>query len=257
MFDELRLKEALVHYKKDFVPTHWKNEKYKWEAVKYFQDNWDINAADFAGMLERSLSKTYNLLVSVNNFPAEMITSFAKTAPEEVRAMFMELFDESKEVYERINTFKMKSSILREKYGNGAGQHYQYENAITTYLWLRYPDTYYVYKFGEVQKAAEELGSNYQFKKGAYADNIRSFIIISKENVGAIHFPFLFPCLLRNYEYYGTTETPSGYFSPPKLSRYARLYQVFRAFVFFKCKPHNWHIFANISISQPCVVVKS
>ena len=91
--------------------------------MKYFQDNWDINAADFAGMLERSLSKTYNLLVSVNNFPAEMITSFAKTAPEEVRAMFMELFDESKEVYERINTFKMKSSILREKYGNGAGQH--------------------------------------------------------------------------------------------------------------------------------------
>lgn len=175
MFDELRLKEALVHYKKDFVPTHWKNEKYKWEAVKYFQDNWDINAADFAGMLERSLSKTYNLLASVNNFPAGMITSFAKTAPEEVRAMFMELFDESKEVYERINTFKMKSSILLEKYGNGAGQHYQYENAITTYLWLRYPDTYYVYKFGEVQKAAEELGSNYQFKKGAYADNIRNF----------------------------------------------------------------------------------
>ena len=212
MFDELRLKEALVQYKKDFVPTHWKNEKYKWEAVKYFQDNWDINAADFAGMLERSLSKTYNLLASVNNFPAEMITSFAKTAPEEVRAMFMELFDESKEVYERINTFKMKSSILLEKYGNGAGQHYQYENAITTYLWLRYPDTYYVYKFGEVQKAAEELGSNYQFKKGAYADNIRSFIIIFKENVGAIHFPFLFPCLLRNYEYYGATETPSGYF---------------------------------------------
>ena len=37
-----------------------------------------------------------------------------------------------------MNAFKMQSSILLEKYGNGAAQHYQYENAISTYLWLRY-----------------------------------------------------------------------------------------------------------------------
>lgn len=68
-------------------------------------------------MLSRSLSKTYNLLTSMNNFPARMIIGFAKTAPEEVRAMYIELFDESKDVYERINSFKMKSSILLENMG--------------------------------------------------------------------------------------------------------------------------------------------
>ena len=175
MFDQFRLKEVLVQYKKDFLPKHWKDEKYKWEAVKCFQDNWDINAKDFADMLSRSLSKTYNLLTSMNNFPAGMITGFAKTAPEDVRSMYIDLFNESKDLYERINSFKMKSSILLEKYGNGAAQHYQYENAISVYLWLRYPDKYYVYKFGEAKSVSDELESDYRFKKGAYADNIRNF----------------------------------------------------------------------------------
>ena len=146
MFDKFRLKDALVQYKKDFVTMQWGNEKYKWEAVKCFQDNWDVNAEDFADMLNRSLAKTFNLLASMNNFPARMITGFARTAPEEVRSMFIALFDETKDVYERIESFKMQSFIMLEKYGNGAGQHYQYENAISTYLWLRYPDKYYIYK---------------------------------------------------------------------------------------------------------------
>lgn len=181
MFDKFRLKEALVKYKENFVAFQWGNEKYKWEAVKCFQDNWDVNAEDFGDMLTRSLSKTYNLLASTNNFPAKMIQSFARTAPEEVRSMFIALFDESTDVVSRIITFKDQSSLLLERYGNGAGQHYQYENAVSTYLWLRYPDKYYIYKYGEVKTVADELGSDLHFKKGAYADNLRNFYILYDE----------------------------------------------------------------------------
>lgn len=181
MFDQFRLKDVLAQYKQNFVSTQWGNEKYKWEAVKWFQDNWDVNAADFSEMLSRSLDKTFNLLASNNNFPKGMIVGFAKAAPEEVRAMFIALFDESQDVFERMNAFKMQSSILLEKYGNGAAQHYQYENAISTYLWLRYPDKYYIYKFGEVKTVASELKSDYRFKKGAYADNIRNFLKLYDE----------------------------------------------------------------------------
>lgn len=145
MFDQFRLKDVLAHYKQNFVSTQWGNEKYKWEAAKWFQDNWDVNAQNFPEMLNRSLDKTFNLLASSNNFPKGMIVGFAKAAPEEVRAMFIALFDESKDVYERMNAFKLQSSILLEKYGNGAAQHYQYENAISTYLWLRYPDIEYTF----------------------------------------------------------------------------------------------------------------
>ena len=176
MFDKSRLDKILNQYKQDFVSTQWSEEKYKWEAVKWFQDNWDVNALDFAEMLNRSLGKTQNLLTSANNFPKNMIVGFAKAAPEEVRAMFIALFDEDRDVYERMDDFKQQSAMLLGKYGNGAAQHYQYENAISTYLWLRYPDKYYIYKFNEAKAVASKLNSNLCFKKGAYADNIRNFL---------------------------------------------------------------------------------
>lgn len=175
MFNQLRLKEALRQYKKDFVATHWNEEKYKWEAVKCFQDNWDIHAADFEDMLSQSLSKTSNLLASTNNFPAGMIIEFAHAAPEKVRAMYMDLFDESKDVFGRIESFKKQSNILLKKYKSTAKQHYQHENAITTYLWLRYPDKYYVYKYSEARSVSNKLDSNYKFKKGSYTDNLKNF----------------------------------------------------------------------------------
>ena len=181
MFDEFRLKDVLAHYKQDFASRQWDNERYKWEAVKWFQDNWDVNASDFPEMLNRSLGKTSNLLASTNNFPRRMIVYFAKAAPEEVREMFIALFDESEDVLERMDMFKYRSSILLAKYGNGAAQHYQYENAISTYLWLRYPDKYYIYKFSEVKAVANVLEADYRFKKGAYADNIHNFLQLYDE----------------------------------------------------------------------------
>lgn len=176
MIEQSRLKDALAKYKQNFVSQIWGEEKYKWEAVKWFQDNWNVTAPDFAEMLNRALDKTYNLLSSANYFPKGMIVLFAKAAPEEVRSMFVALFDESKDIFERIESFKSQSAVLLEKYGNGAAQHYQYENTISTYLWLRYPDKYYIYKFSEIKTVADVLEADYHFKKGAYADNIRNFL---------------------------------------------------------------------------------
>lgn len=181
MFDKTRLKAALVKYKERFVQKQWPDENFKWEAVKCFQDNWDVNADDFSGMLKKSLSKTDALLASPNNFPAQMIIKFAEIVPEEVRSMFLVLFDESRDVYERIDTFKQKSYGLLERYGSGAKHHYQKENPICTYLWLRYPDKYYVYKFREVKAVSDELQSDYIFKTGDYTNNIRNFLVFYNE----------------------------------------------------------------------------
>lgn len=181
MFDKSHLKEILVQYKQYIVSDEWNKELFKWEAVKCFQDNWDVKTTDFASMLDKSLDKTSVLLTSWNNFPRRMICSFAKKAPEEVRAMFIALFDESKDVYERIKAFKDNSNLLLEKYGNGAKSHFQDENSISTYLWLRYPDKYYFYKYKEVKNAAKSLNSNYSFKQGEYAENIRNSIKLFDE----------------------------------------------------------------------------
>ena len=175
MIDKKAFSDALANYKKDFVAGWWADEKFKWEAVKCFQDNWNIDAEDFAEMLKRSLAKTYGLLASMNNFPRQMIEGFAEDAPDKVKMMFVALFDENKDVVERILNFKDQSEQLLKEYGNDAKNHYQNENSISTYLWLMYPDKYYIYKFGEIKSCSEVLQSSYKLKKGAYEDNLRTF----------------------------------------------------------------------------------
>lgn len=181
MIDEGRLEEILVDYKRDFVSTRWPAEKFKWEAIQHFQDNWDIDAVDFAGMLKRSLAKTNELLSSRNFFPYGMITEFAERSPTEVREMFAALFDENTDVLGRVEAFKAASDVLLKTYRPDAQSHYQNESPISIYLWLRFPDTYSIYKFGEIKRIAEELSSDYQLVKGRYGQNLRNGFAIIDE----------------------------------------------------------------------------
>ena len=49
MLDKSKLNEAIACYKKELTEgQRWEDEKYKWEAIKCFQDNWDLIAPDFA-----------------------------------------------------------------------------------------------------------------------------------------------------------------------------------------------------------------
>ena len=175
MFNEGKLDSIITEYKKQFIQSQWLKEKFKWEAVKCFQDNWDISTDNFTEMLINSLAKTGNLLSSKNNFPKDTIINLSKLYPNEVRKMFIELFDENKNIYERISTFKENSEALFKKPQKIGNSHYQTENAITTYLWLRYPDKYYIYKFSEVVAVSNELESNYIFKRGEFSNNIENF----------------------------------------------------------------------------------
>lgn len=161
------LKNIIAAYKKYF-PSHWKDEKYKWEAVKYFQDHWDINAADFQTMFETATEKTYNLLASSYFYPRRMILNFAQANPEITRAMFINLFDETKDLTSRVDQFQMDAENIRINYNDGTWKnHFQNTNAISTYLWLRYPDKYYIYKYSECLTVAKELQSDFLPKRNA------------------------------------------------------------------------------------------
>lgn len=173
--NKVRLEEMLEAYKHDFTPQHWEDEKYKWIAVKHFQEHWDINASDFPDMLRYSLSKTGNLLAGMKHYPAKMVVSFARAAPEMIRTMFGDLFYSKSEIYGRISEFKRLSASLLEKYPDSGKQHYQNENAISTYLWLQYPDRYYIYKFIEGKMVAYALESDRRFAKADYENNVRNF----------------------------------------------------------------------------------
>lgn len=169
-----KLQEILGQYKQDFVTKQWPEERYKWEAVKHFQDHWDLDAKDFPVMLEMSLSKTGNLLTSGQYFPRRVIQEFAREEPEDVRSMFAVLFDENRDLFERVLIFRERSEKLRTE--NGAIKDHQDVRALSTYLWLRFPDRYYIYKWSEARKVSKALDAGYSFKKGDHETNLRDHL---------------------------------------------------------------------------------
>ena len=175
MIDYERLKPILEGYKKYF-PSNFdgaNNEKYKWEAVKHFQDNWDLEAENFGDMFKIATEKTYNLLTSGYVYPRGMIIRFAEADDEATRSMFWDLFDESKDLSLRVENFQIAAETLRVKYGDGTwNNHYQNTNSISTYLWLRYPDKYYIYKYELFRAAAKELSSDYSPKRNGSVENM-------------------------------------------------------------------------------------
>ena len=180
-----KINELLEFYEKSFS-EHWEDEKYKWEAVKRFRENWDIKAPNFKEMFNKattdSTGKVWNLLVSVNHYPQGMILNFAEKEPEATRKMFKVLYDETKDLDERVDYFKSESDRIRAKYdaelksadptSKGWGMHFQDDNSISTYLWLRYPDKYYIYKYTEYKTVAEELNFPLKFTKG-HKENLK------------------------------------------------------------------------------------
>ena len=167
VIDHSKLQEVIAAYKKYF-PTHIGDEIYKWKAVKQFQDKWDIDAQDFIQMFWDSTSLFDNLLASMNHYPRGMIKEMAEAEPETVRQMFRDLFDETQPLADRVNHFRAESDRIREQYWPDK-MHYQDFNSMSIYLWARYPDKYYIYKYSEVRATTRVLKSSFVVRKGADA----------------------------------------------------------------------------------------
>lgn len=189
--EEIVIDNAISSYIVDF-DKFWEVEKYKWRAVKWFQDKWDLNASDFSSMLDDALSKTENLLNSRSNFARGMIVEMAQTAPAEVKTMFINLFDETKPLAKRVTTFineaeKVRSTNKPDKWKS----HFQSTNAVSVYLWLRYPDRYYIYKYSEYSEVSDKLGLDISIKRnGDPSEMIKGFEM----------YNILNSCLLKNSE---------------------------------------------------------
>ena len=116
MIDYSELEKVIAEYKPYFLEHFKKDEEYKWQAVQWFQNHWDINAPNFGEMFKIATDKCYNLLASAHRFPKAMIEELAaNTEPENVRNMFVVLFDESRSLSERVNYFMGEALKEAEK----------------------------------------------------------------------------------------------------------------------------------------------
>jgi hypothetical protein len=171
MMNPQLMQDVLNAYNAHFTQL-WPNERFKWEAVKHFQTHWDIEAADFKSMFWQATDKAQTLLTSVNYFPRGMISAYAQHEPHTVRAMFRALFDESHDVVQRIEHFIAQAEVLKQKYFDPKKQSFQNINSVSTYLWLMFPDKYYIYKHSECVAITNYFDTPFKPIRGDYNRNV-------------------------------------------------------------------------------------
>ena len=164
--DTNTLQKAITEYKKDFTKIA-REENYKWEAVKWFQDNFDIDAANFAGMLKKALQKSDNLLTVKPYYYAQaVIIGIAEHDPELVREMFRNLFDESEPIIDRMMQFEDDAKVY---YSFSDGKNtFQKPDTSSVYLFFKYPDKHYIYKSMKFEYCAKYLGYDNIPKAGSF-----------------------------------------------------------------------------------------
>jgi 5-methylcytosine-specific restriction protein B len=173
MIDHAKLEPVLRGYQ-TYFPKYWPHgEDFKWEAAQQFHDHWDINAADFGEMFKAATAKVFSLLDTGYAYPRAMILNFAAADCEATRAMFRSLFDESIELSPRITAFQAAAEALRIKYNDGSwNNHYQNTSAISVYLWLRYPDQYYIYRYSVTRDISTALNFNAPPKRDGSVESL-------------------------------------------------------------------------------------
>jgi hypothetical protein len=159
-----KLNQILNQYYDDFE-RNWFEEKYKWQEVKTFQENWNLNDPDFLSVLKKSIDGSSNLVASRNYFPFNEIQHIVEVDPYLMRNLFFQLFDEKIDLEVRIEEYRSNLKLIKKQLGmernDGADLRF-----ISTMLWFKYPEKYSIYKFTEMRDFSENLEVGLKFKIG-------------------------------------------------------------------------------------------
>lgn len=148
------LNQLLSNYIENFnyINNETNAEYYKWEAVKHFQDNWDIDAPDFAAMFKESVKASNNL---INNRIVQPTNGIVKLAEhpeltETVRQMFKDLLaDDGGNIdlrQDKIYAFIEKADELLNIYYKGSWKYAQDMRTVIFYLSFLEPEKNYMFK---------------------------------------------------------------------------------------------------------------
>lgn len=154
------IKREIENYKQ-LICTPEYDETYKWEALKNFQTNWNIDAEDFKSMYDKSFYSKFsnNLWANPHWFPKAVMLKFIDQDTESVRQMFRDLFDEDKGIEKRIERFVFHCDNIREEifdYDKSMKNHFHDgQRIVSLYLAFRHPDKYAIYKFTEFKNFME------------------------------------------------------------------------------------------------------
>ena len=160
------LQQSLTSFKQYLQSPASEEELYKWESLYHFQEHWDFDHPDFKEVYDKVLqnSKTKRLWESEGYVPKKMMSFFIDMNEDFVKYTFKDLFDENKEVSDRIDRFVFYCDDLLSEYKKENplsidNNHYQDHFMISLYLAFRYPEAYTLYDFPSFQSGMGKLGS--------------------------------------------------------------------------------------------------
>lgn len=183
-----KIAPLLDWYKKD-----WRRlselEKYKWKAVKTFQDNYDRifdKTEKLHSVLRVAFKDTKNLFYYAQ---LDSLISNAEYAADDIREALHILFDESRDLEYRVQEYRKKFHDITIR-NNSAGHFHgqtktktQDDRTISIYLALRYPGKYYFYMSSIFEKVAKLLEYEYRYIRTEKGDisNLRNFFTLCDE----------------------------------------------------------------------------
>lgn len=157
------IKSLIENYKKRITVTELKDEIYKWELVNEYRGRPNPETTDFYQEIKDVKFK--NLIYAMG---IAVINHLAKDKPEELRQLFINLFDETKDLTERVKSFNKDALKIYRELGETL-QHHQDERSIATYLTFYNSDKYTFYKSSFYKKYCKILGIKEANKNEKYA----------------------------------------------------------------------------------------
>lgn len=142
----------IENYKKHIAETQLKDEVYKWELLEEHKERPDLEAKN---LQEEIKSINYSNLMY--HLSKAVINELTEVNPDEIRSLFVELFDESVDLTERIKAFSKQTNTLYKTLGK-TNQHHQDERSISTYLTFHNPEKYTFYKYSYYNSYCKILG---------------------------------------------------------------------------------------------------
>ena len=181
------IKFILSTYQKHFKDV-FPLERYKWQLIKIFQENWDIEDADFAGMMGRALpaGKIHNLLDNGAFYaPLANIRKMAQQDPRRVQALFSSLltedydFDQDRSRFRaKLNDFKTgMNDLFRDLHLPGSGSHVD-DQATLFFLTCKFPDRFCFYKPADFEKAYALAGLDFLVANSSKFDKLCMYLIL-------------------------------------------------------------------------------
>ncbi len=159
-FSKQAIDKQIEIYKKFIVSDRY-DEIYKWQSLKNFQENWNIDAIDFRTMYDKSFQNSIsnNLWANPHWFPKSTMLKMIEHDKERVREMFYTLFDENIKIDTRVEKFvyncdKIRDEILKEDISFKSHFH-DGQRMISLYLAFKFPQKYAIYKYTEFKTFME------------------------------------------------------------------------------------------------------